>query len=267
MSRLSQYREEDKTMLEHDDGIKQIMPFLSPFKPKKIVFADFDSLIFWTLYQKDEFGNVIELTEEHLEMLYGKLDELVMKIINKIENYIDIEALFMFIRGESNFRKELFPEYKSNRKQKSPLTDFLYKHMEIKWNAIKSQNCESEDMCYSGALKLNKDCVILYCDHDIEEIDTAWLYNYQRDKWSCLTEAEGRLNRVKKLILGESGDGVNLSKGLGKKHFESFYNENMTEEEIENQLLKSYTKVWKTEELAKEKLELAKKLLYLKNIN
>ena len=182
-----------------------------------------------------------------------------------IEKYYNILSCYIFIKGKNNFRKELLPTYKANRPPVNPIINNLYEYFKIAHQAIESFGAESEDYVYSVSKKIDNNGIILSIDHDTDEIPGIH-YNYKKDIWRKITLEQARMSKYQKLIVSESGDNVNLAKGLGIKHFEKFYNSDMTEEEIESQLLKSYTKVWKTEELAKEKLELAKQLLYLKDV-
>jgi len=118
---------------------------------------------------------------------------------------------------------------------------------------------------YTLSKKIDNNGIILTNDHDTDEIPSIQ-YSYKTNKWRKITPEQARMSKIQKLIVSESGDNVNLVKGLGIKHFQKNYNSSMTDEEIEEQLMKSYTKVWKDENIAKEKLELAKKLLFLKEM-
>lgn len=255
------------TYKEHDNGINDIIKDLNAPKENRIILWDADSVVHFVLYSgKDEFGNRNpEYTEADLEMLQGKLTEFVLKTLNSVEKYYNILACYIFIKGKNNFRKELLPTYKANRPPVNPIINNLYEYFKIAHQAIESFGAESEDYVYTVSKKIDNNGIILSIDHDTDEISGIH-YNYKKDIWKKITPEQAKMSKYQKLIVSESGDNVNLAKGLGIKHFEKFYNSNMTDEEIETQLLKSYTKVWKTEELAKEKLELAKQLLYLKEI-
>ena len=71
-------------------------------------------------------------------------------------------------------------------------------------------------------------------------------------------------NLYKKLCIGETGDNVNFTPKIGIKYFEKNFNIDMSIEEYEIALFETYLKVWKDENLANEKLTLAKQLLQLK---
>lgn len=250
-----------------DDGFSSLGIDVNEPKQSKVVLWDADSVLHFVLYSgKDEFGNRNpEYIEADSEMLQGKLTEFVLKTLNSVEKYFNILSLYIFIKGKNNFRKELFPTYKANRPAPNPLISKLYEYFKIAHQAIEAENAEAEDYVYTLSKKIDNNGIILSIDHDNDEIPGIH-YNYKTDKWRKITPEQARMSKIQKLIVSESGDNVNLAKGLGIKHFQKNYNSSMSDEEIEEQLMKSYTKVWKDENIAKEKLELAKQLLFLKEI-
>lgn len=269
--------------IEYDDGISKILTDFT-VKEEKVVVFDADSVVYQVLYSgKDpETGELNPpYTENDLEFLYGKLDEYMLKVLNNIENYFTIKALYVFIRGKNNFRKELYLSYKANRPEKDPLSVPLYQYMIDKYQAVESHGFEAEDYCATIAWKLGKDCIIAYVDHDLLEVSDAILYNYQKNSFIQLSEKEAMWEKYKKLNLSEAGDNVLLTPGYGIKSFERDFHIDMTEEEYEAQSLLTFIWCWSdklkvkgkkiqrfpNEELALEKFELAKKLLFLQKVN
>jgi hypothetical protein len=268
--------------IPHDNNINSIISDFS-VKEEKVVVWDADSIIYTTLYmgKNPETGELNPpYTENDLEFLYGKLDEYMLKILNNIENYFIIKSLYIFIRGKDNFRKKLYPEYKFNRPKKDPLSVYLYDYMKEKYQAVESHGYEAEDYCATIAWKLGKDCIIAYVDHDLEEISGAILYNYQKDKFIQLSEKEAIYNKYKKLNIGENGDFANFTPSYAEKSFERDFHIDMTVEEYEAQTLETFIWCWSdklkvkgkkiqrfpNESLAKEKLELAKQIIWLQNV-
>ena len=251
----------------HDDNIKDIISDFS-IRESKVVLWDADSIVHFVLYsgKNEETGERnSEDTEDDLETLELKLNELVFKVLNNVEKYYDIEALYIFIRGKNNFRKQLYQEYKANRPAPNPLISKLYNLFKQNHGAIEADGAEAEDYIYSLSKKINHQGIILYIDHDLEEIPSI-MYNYKKDKWSKISEKEATYNLYKKLCIGETGDNVNFTPKIGIKYFEKNFNIDMSIEEYEKALYETYLKVWKEEDLAKEKLELAKQLISLKNV-
>lgn len=251
----------------HDDNIKNVINDFS-IRESKVVLWDADSIVHFVLYsgKNEETGERNpEYTEDDLETLGLKLNELVFKVLNNVEKYYDIEALYIFIRGKNNFRKELYQEYKANRPASNPLISKIYDLFKQNHGAIEANGAEAEDYIYSLSKKINHQGIILYIDHDLEEIPSI-MYNYKKDTWLKISEKEAIHNLYKKLCIGETGDNVNLTPKIGIRYFEKNFNIDMSIEEYENTLYETYLKVWNEKHLANEKLTLAKQLLQLKNV-
>lgn len=262
MSRLSTTQE----YTEHNDGIKDIIKDLNAPKESKVILWDYDSMLHHCLYSgKNELGERNpEYTENDLEMLQGKLTEMTLKVLNNIEEYYNILACYIFIKGTKTFRKELYPEYKANRGEPHPLINKLYDYAKIAHDAIGSGNKEAEDMVYEVSSKIDNNGIIVYVDHDLLEIPSLF-YNYQKNKWHRVTEKEAKWNEYNKYVIGEAGDNVNLCKNVGQKFFEKTFHIDMTDEEYEEGLLKCFMKAYKNnEELALYNMNLTKQLLGLK---
>lgn len=263
MSRLSTTPE----YTEYEDGINSVISDLNAPREKIVVLWDFDSVVHLVLYSgKDEFGNRnLEYVENDLELLKGKLTEMTLKTLNKVEKYFDIVSCYIFIKGNSNFRKELYPEYKANRPSPNPLIKELYKYAIEMHQAIPADNCEAEDMVYRVSKEINHEGLILFVDHDLLEIPSRFM-NYKTGVFSKVSEKEATYNLYKKLCLSEPGDNVKTSPGIGEKYFQKNFHIDMTIEEYEEALFKAYLKAWKNNvEKATEQLTLAKKLLMLRD--
>lgn len=274
MSRLSNYREEDKTMIEEgefDDGFASLEIPLEP-KQSKVVLWDFDSVIYFTLIsgKNPETGipnPPFELKD--LEYLQGKLTEFTLKILNEIESKFNILALYIFIKGkEKNFRKEIYPEYKANRGIPHELVPYLYEYAKIAHGALEAESgVEAEDMVFSLSKKIDHNGLIVFIDHDLDEAPSL-RFNYKSLKYSKISEKEAKFNLIKKICLSEPGDNVKTSPGIGVKYFEKNFHIDMTDEEFQTALKAAYLKAWKGDLIkATEQLNIAKQILPLKDIN
>jgi hypothetical protein len=263
---------------EHNDGINDVLSIITKKSPKALA-CDFDTLIYWTLLEKHEDGTPKVLTEEDLPYLEGKLNELVLKIFNKIETHFTLKKIYVFIRGNNNYRKSLYKEYKANRPEKHPLTNALYSYLIKTFNAIPVDNYEAEDACATIGWKLQENCIIAFCDHDLLEIANCIMYNYQKDKWLFQSEKEALWEKYKKLNISEHGDNANFTPQYGIKKFLTDFNKNMSIEEYEEQSFKTYIYCWSDKikvknkiqrtpniEKATEMFNLAKEILWLKEV-
>jgi len=250
----------------HDDKISSVLPDLSQ-REAKVVLWDFDSILHLTLYSgKNELGERNpEYTEADLEYLQYKMTELYYKTVNAVEKYFDILNLYIFVKGENNFRKKLYTEYKANRTPPNPLINDLYNYAEIAFKTIKADGCEAEDYIYTVSKKINHTGIILSPDHDLDEVPCT-LYDYRKGVWKKISEKEAIYNKYKKMVVGESGDNVNLLKGCGIKYFEKNFSIDFTIEQYEEALFNAFIKVYKDINIAREKMELNRELVCLKEI-
>lgn len=270
------------TTMEHDDGISKIIPHHSLKGDEKIVLIDADSILHFTLYSgKDEYGNKNPVyTIDDLEYLQGKLTEFIYKIINNIEQYFPVKQYFLFIKGEGNFRKELYPEYKANRPPADPIINYLYEYIISVHSAISSNGVEAEDYVFTFFNKLEgKNTIICYVDHDLEEIPECIMYNYRKNTWKYNTEKDALWSKYSKLVIGESGDNANFCPRIGRKYFERVFHKDMSVDEYEEKVYETYVLAWSTKvkvrgktqkipdyEKAREMLNLAKKITWLKDV-
>lgn len=267
MGRLDKYEFNQFDELEvHDDNISSVLSDLSE-KVEKIVIWDIDSLVFHALHEpKDENGNAFpEYTLETIDAVKLKIDELIQRHLDNIKKYFIISELYIFISGKGNFRKKLYPEYKAKRTStelRQPLVDYIIE----KYNARPSDGFEADDYVYSASLLTDHTGIVVTTDGDLDQIPGIH-YNYQKDYWYTVDDKKARYNTAFKVMIGDSGDNVNLSPKIGKKYAEEHLKLGMSDYQYIKNLYIGYLKAWKGDSvLAKTNLRLAYNLLRLHNV-
>lgn len=252
---------------EFDNGISSIIDINAP-KEDKVIIVDADSILHLVLYSgKNEFGEKNpEYTENDIEELKFKLDELVMKYLNQVEKYFNPISVYMCVKGDNNFRYEIYPDYKKNRPKSNPLIKILYKYFEERWNTLSSEGAEADDYVYTISKQINHSGIILSPDKDMKQIPSI-IFDYKKGLWFKISEKEALYNFYYLLICGDSGDNIPGAYRCGDKYFKSNFNIDMTIEEYEKASLTAYLKASKgEEEEAKRLLELNRQLVGLKEI-
>lgn len=262
MASRNQLNTEEEKQQDVDDGILSVLSDFSE-KQSKVLIIDLDTIVYYALYNKDEQGDVIELTEEHLDMLYGKITEMILKMLNSVEKYFSLLRVYMFIRGKNNFRKQ-YSFYKSTRPPKHFLTDYLYEYMKTAHGAIESYGFESDDYVYSVSKKLNHTGIVAHIDGDLDQIPGIH-YNYQKNKWYFVTPKEARFHLACKVLTGDSGDNVTVNKGFGIKKALKAINPDMTDYQLVRKIYEVYIKY--NGENAKSLLKQTYNLLRLHNVD
>ena len=145
--------------------------------------------------------------------------------INNIFEKTGSDKYEMYIGGQDNFRKTLYPAYKANRdKSVKPMwLEDCREHLMVKWGAKIVNGMEVDDMCGIRLTALNKKswtnsvisgdflsetrpiCVSL--DKDLLQIPGRH-YNFVNDEHVVVSDLEGLRRFYKQIILGDLSDNV-----------------------------------------------------------
>jgi 5'-3' exonuclease len=264
MSRITQTSEQEEEVV-HDNRIKDIITDFS-VKEKKIVIADFDSLLYFVAYTgKDENGiKKPEYTEEEYPIAETLLDEAIVNILVKVEEYFEIEALYVAIKGTNNFRYQLLSSYKSNRPPSPPIIRHLANYMMVKHKAVQCENCESDDLCFSISNTIDHQGIILTIDKDFKQIPSI-LYDYKKDIWIKPSIEESRHHLALQMCMGDSGDSIPGLKGIGPKKAAKIVSQGMSNYQYMKAILKAYKDCYK--ENGKTQMKMMYHLLKLHNVD
>ena len=164
----------------------------------------------------------------------------------------------IFLSGPTNFRNEIYPEYKANRKAEKPrfLKD-CKEHLVKHYNAVTSEGCEADDLLgiaqdkygedhWTGARKfstiicsIDKDLRMIPGNHYSFEIGgkiargpragETWVRPAER----CIVESFDGLRRFYTQVLtGDSTDNVKGAAGIGPVKAERILADCITEQEL-----------------------------------
>lgn len=145
-----------------------------------------------------------------------------------------------------NFRKEVVPTYKSNRKVKAPpifdkLKEIVYNSFEVYTRPY----LEADDLCRELYEKSPKTSIISSIDKDMRSFPCK-LFNPDRVEQGVknITPEEAFKNFAKQLIMGDKADGYEGIKGMGEARTKKL----LTELKSVDDVLAYYLKSGYTEE-------------------
>lgn len=227
-------------------------------KDNKIVLIDADSLMYFSSYGSEE-DQILSET---------KLSEKIYDILNIIENSYNVEAYYIFVKGENNFRYKIFPAYKKNRPAKHPIIDILNKYLVDNFGAIEAHNAESDDyvFTYSQLPEYKGRAIICSVDKDMLQIPGIH-YDYQKNRFHIISEEEATYNLAIQMIMGDAADGISCLKGYGPKKAQKIIQRGMSQYQIVKAILKEYQKNCLNSQEAKNQVRLNYKLLKLHKVN
>lgn len=205
--------------------------------------------ITWSMFikdQKEKNGNDYVVREEDTGLF---LHMFLRKVMEYLTTYKDCVFCFEGVHS-TDWRKEVYPPYKENRKHDDPNYKWVGLLMEKTYDILKLfhtkllkiNNCEGDDCIYATCKyysEKEEQVKIISNDKDLSQImnfyDTVTQYNPVKK-----TNVEKNENiLLEKALIGDTSDNIKAFKGLGPKTFQKmledkeFWNKKMTPENLE----------------------------------
>ena len=183
----------------------------------------------------------------------GDLEEValmrVQRLMEEILYTTKASSYRAFLSGDNNFRYQVFPNYKANRKDvvKPEHLKACQDYLITEWKAEIIDGCEADD-----ALGMNQtgDTVICSIDKDLLQIPGNH-YNFVKQEWRTISEEEGRHNFYMQLLTGDATDGISGIKGVGPKTAAKYLEGCETEEDYLETVCKLYNNDTQLDQFAK----------------
>lgn len=167
---------------------------------------------------------------EPLEIAVLRTDRLMQDILRSAR----ADYYRLFLSGTDNFRYQIYPEYKANRKDKPEpvhrqgIKEFLVKD----WNAEFTEGCEADDML--GVIQSTSEentTVICSIDKDLLQIPGNH-YNFVKEEDTFIKPFEGLKNFYNQLLMGDKADNIPGVPNIGKVKANRYLEGCETEEEL-----------------------------------
>ena len=152
-------------------------------------------------------ANAIKLLQDSLEEFSGRTTEY-------------------FVTGKRNFRYDIAPDYKGNRKGgRVPKNLTACKSHLMKIGAVLNTDLEADDAVICRAKELERvgiPFVIVGCDKDLLQIPGIF-YDPFSKKRTVVTKEEARFHLWKQIAIGDSTDNIRSAKGVGPATFKKWF--------------------------------------------
>lgn len=149
----------------------------------------------------------------------------ILRCANEMENLLSLEGVSsnqVYLSGESNFRFDIFPEYKANRTQPKPrwLQD-CREFLVTDYGARVTEGYEADDALGIEATWLRdspfKDDTYIISSDDKDLLQLAGShYNIRTQKYLEVSPEEATWMFYYQLLVGDTADNVKGCKGIGK---------------------------------------------------
>ena len=164
----------------------------------------------WTLHVDKNtavynFQSILDKASAHLEETFDR---------TAVSTYL------CFTDSIHNFRKDIEPTYKGNRKGRRKPVGFAFLIEELRkiYNVVIRKNLEADDCIGIGMTRPNKKQytrIIISGDKDMNTIE-GWFYDYIHDEL-CYNSPEGAYyNFLKQTLMGDTADGYSGCPSYGK---------------------------------------------------
>lgn len=213
---------------------------------------DMDVLVYRCGFSIEKYNRETETLEvEPMHHAFYNINSMMQKIIQRTQ----CQQYYGYLTSsdKSNFRFQLFEDYKANRKDArkpvfyNEIRDFLIK----KWDAIVISDQEADDECSIRHCEYNslgwdpdiKNSVVCSFDKDFNNIP-GWHYNYVKDDIYYVSELNALKSFYLQILTGDNSDGIpRIKKGWFEKKSRELIKESRTEEELYDIVFKEIKKV------------------------
>ena len=215
---------------------------------ERVLIIDADSIMYFATHFPEDSLMEFPTEEERIEEAKYRTRTKLEEIHNNIEEFYNIQETFIFIGGRGNFRYKLYPDYKSNRKEKNPLIPIIAEYMLDELQCIPSQGAEADDYVYDSYVLSEGNCVVAAIDKDVlYNCPDVPFYNYRSygdtlGEFKKISKEESRLAIASQVVIGDSGDGIPGAYGVGKAWCRDNMHIGMTNYQFTKAIFKGYLK-------------------------
>ena len=215
---------------------------------KRILIVDADSIMYFATHFPEDALMEFPTEEDRIEEAKYRTRTKLQEIQNNVEEWYNIQETFVFIGGGNNFRYDIYPEYKSNRKDKNPLIPVIADYMLEELNAIPSKGAEADDYVYNATVMSGGKCVVAAIDKDVlYNCPGIPFYDYRSYKdtlgqFKSICKLESRLAIASQVVIGDSGDGIPGAYGVGKAWCRDNMHKDMTDYQFTKAIMTAYLK-------------------------
>jgi len=142
----------------------------------------------------------------------------VERIIAKAKEYFDVGYVHIAISSTTNFRKDVYPDYKANRvnKRKPMCIREVVAHLGTKYPVKVWTGIEADDvMGIWATMNPDQEVLIYSADKDMATIPGAWHMRNLDDEPLKITQLEADRNWFTQALTGDSVDNYAGIKGVG----------------------------------------------------
>lgn len=147
---------------------------------------------------------------------YDEMDYRVNSSMEQILSQCNATEFEAYLTGKGNFRYNIYPEYKANRRDKAR-PKWLPEARQIlidRWGAVVCEGYEADDALGMGQDKETNGSVICSIDKDLDQIPGLH-FNWVKGAYYEVSEIEGIRRLYKQCLVGDRADNIIGIAGIG----------------------------------------------------
>lgn len=193
--------------------------------------------------------------------------EIFAETINSFLEDFKTKEYIIALSDKENFRKDILPTYKANRKNKpKPVQyNFLREWVEENYKVMCRPRLEGDDilgiLATSPVIIKNPNKIIISLDKDMKTLPARY-YDSGKEERKRITEQEANYNHMLQTLTGDTADNYKGLQGVGKVNAEKIINKDMTYQEMWQAVLSAYKEKGFTEKDALIQARVARILRY-----
>lgn len=197
------------------------------------------------------YSNAASAEDDPVEVAYMRIDQMMHSILDTT----GADTFRVFLSGSNNFRHEIYPEYKANRKDmidprwRKACKEYLVRE----WDAEVTDGYEADDalgivQCQNLLAQQENDTIIATVDKDLDMIP-GMHYSWpiirkgavvREGKIYEVSEVEGIRSFYRSLLVGDRTDNIFGVDGIGKVKAAKMIDNLETEEEMFERVAELY---------------------------
>ena len=208
-----------------------------------MILVDADVLVY-------RFSNASEYVSEWHDDLWtlhgdlGQAKDMLAQFVSELKADLGMDEVRMFLSEGSNFRKEVYPPYKANRKSKRKPILFapFRQHIRDEYDCEEVAGLEADDLLGRAGYR-RSDRIVATIDKDLHTCECK-VYNWDKPELGVQTinSRDAAVMFYTQILTGDSVDNYPGCKGIGPKTAEKILEPCESPEMMREAVLKTYRK-------------------------
>ena len=179
-----------------------------------------------------EGGVIIDSADEEIALLR------VEQLMNEILHATEASYYKCFLSPSKNFRYQVYPEYKANRRDtvdpthRKACKEYLFSN----WNGESVEGYEADDLL---AWSQTNETIICSIDKDLKQVPGLH-YNFVKQEFDDVSPLHGDSTFYQQVLIGDKADNLIGLRGIGPKKAEKYLEGCYTEQEMFNTVYDMY---------------------------